>query len=286
MSNYMYSNSFSFSSETLSLISQYSGSILVIKYGGSAMKDPMMQINIIENISLLHHLGIQVVLVHGGGYLIDEWLIKLNIKPVFHDGLRVTNLETMNVVEMVLSGHINKKLVSLFNDNYTSAIGLSGKDCNLVKALPIFDSPNNFTGKVVSINKKFLLTLLSNNFLPVIASIGSDSFGNTYNVNADTLAASVASSLKAEKLIFITDTPGVLEDVNDKSSIIKHLNLETIYRLKSQKIINSGMIPKIDASITALQNNVKTVHITDGKLHNVILNEILTSNKLGSVLVL
>ena len=285
MSNIMNVDNFCFSSETLSLINQYVGSTIVIKYGGSVMKDPLMQLNIIQDISILSFFGIKVVLVHGGGYLVNHWLEKLNIEPKFENGLRVTDSETMSVVEMVLSGQINKHLVSLLNSNYISAVGLSGKDANLVTAVPMFDNPNNFTGKVVSVNSKVIKTLLSNDLMPVISSIATDALGNTYNINADTLASAVAAVLKAEKLILLTDAPGVMKDVNDASSLIKSLNLKQIESLKSRDVIKDGMIPKIDCCITALKSGVKAVHIIDGRLHHAILDELLTNKKVGSVLV-
>nr|YP_009396481.1 acetylglutamate kinase [Polysiphonia scopulorum]ARW65667.1 acetylglutamate kinase [Polysiphonia scopulorum] len=284
MSNPMNFDNFYFSSETLSLINKYVGSTVVIKYGGSVMKDSSMQLNIIRDISILSSLGIKVVLVHGGGYLINQWLAKLDIKPKFKDGLRITDMETMNVVEMVLSGQINKNLVSLLNKNYVPSVGLSGKDANLVTAIPMFDSPNNFTGKVDSINPLVIHTLLSNNLLPVIASIATDSSGNTYNINADMLASSIASVLKAKKLMFLTDMPGVMQDMNDKSTLMKSLNLEEIEKLKSNNVIKNGMIPKINCCIEALKNGVQSVHIFDGRVSHAILDEVLTNKTVGSTL--
>lgn len=285
MSNIMNVDNFCFSSETLSLINKYVGSTIVIKYGGSVMKDPVMQFNIIQDISFLSSLGIKVVLVHGGGHLINHWLKRLNIKPKFENGLRITDIETMSVVEMVLSGQVNKHLVSLLNSNYTSAIGLSGKDANLVEAVPMFDSPNNWTGKVVAINSKVINTLLSNNLMPVISSIGTDLSGNTYNINADTLASSIAAALRAENLVLLTDIPGVMKDINDNSSLIQSLNLQQIENLKFRNIIKDGMIPKIDSCIDALKNGVKAVHIIDGRLRHALLNELLTNKRVGSLLV-
>nr|YP_009395034.1 acetylglutamate kinase [Polysiphonia stricta]ARW63596.1 acetylglutamate kinase [Polysiphonia stricta] len=286
MSNFMSSDRFYFSPEMLSLINEYSDSILVIKYGGSAMKDPAVKLNVIQDLCLLHVLGIKVVLVHGGGYLIDKWLLKLNIKPKFENGLRVTDLETMRVAEMVLTGQINQEIVYLLNQHYVSSVGLSGKDASLVKALPLFNSNDNFTGKISSVNTDILLTLLSNNFFPVVSSVAADSNGNTYNINADTLASSIASSLKASKLLLLTDTPGVLENLNDHSSLIKNLNLQKISELRSKNLITGGMIPKIECAVAALNDGVKSVHIVDGSLPHSLLYELLTCNRSGSMLVL
>nr|YP_009398123.1 acetylglutamate kinase [Gredgaria maugeana]ARW67309.1 acetylglutamate kinase [Gredgaria maugeana] len=286
MSNSVSSDRFYFSVDTLSLIRQYAGSTFVIKYGGSAMKCKSLQTNIIQDISLLYLLGIKIVLVHGGGYLIDYWLRKLSIEPIFEEGLRVTDIKTMEVVEMVLSGHVNKRLVSLLNQNQIPSVGLSGKDANLITASPLFNNSHNFTGNVDYVNSKILSTLLDNKFFPVVSSVASDMEGNTYNINADTLASAVAVSLQADKLILLTDTPGVLSNIHDKSSVIKNINLDKINILKSSGVINSGMIPKIDCCIHALNNNIPSVHILDGRVRYSLLYEILTKDRLGSMLVL
>nr|YP_010851692.1 acetylglutamate kinase [Echinothamnion hystrix]WGH14535.1 acetylglutamate kinase [Echinothamnion hystrix] len=285
MSNSVSSDRFYFSVDTLSLIRKYSGSTFVIKYGGSAMKNKLLQLNIIQDISLLYLLGIKIILVHGGGYLIDNWLRKLNIDPIFKEGLRVTDSKTMEVVEMVLSGHINKQLISLLNRNQVPSVGLSGKDANLITAVPLVNNSNNFTGTVHCINSKILSTLLDSKFFPVISSVASDIKGDTYNINADTLASSIASSMQADKLILLTDTPGILYNINDKSSLIKNISLNQIYNLKSAGIITNGMIPKIDCCIDALKNNVPAVHIIDGRVRYSLLYEILTNDRFGSMLV-
>nr|YP_009399792.1 acetylglutamate kinase [Digenea simplex]ARW69611.1 acetylglutamate kinase [Digenea simplex] len=286
MSNTIMSDRFYFAPETLSLINKYSGSTFVIKYGGSAMQNTLLQSQVIKDLSLLYFLGINIVVVHGGGIFINDWLHKLNIKPEFQNGVRITNSETIEIAEMVLVGKINKQLVSLFNQNHLVPVGLSGKDANLIQASPMFKSPNNFTGQVDSVNPQLLRLLLSNRFIPVIASIASDVSGKTYNINADTIASSIASELNAEKLILITDTPGILRDVQDPSSLIKNLTLGTIDSLISQGIISGGMIPKIKSCVDALQSNVKSVHIIDGRLQHSILYELLTYDRVGSMIVL
>ena len=230
-------------------------------------------------------MGIKIILVHGGGYLIDYWLNKLGIQPKFHNGLRVTDSQTMEVVEMVLSGSINKNIVSLLGDNNINALGLSGKDSSLITAMPLFKDLSNFTGKVDKINVSVLKTLLSNNILPVIASVAAGAEGCSYNINADTLASSIASCLNADKLIFITDTPGLLFNVNDSSSLIKYANLVEVNRLINLNIIKGGMIPKVDSCISALKSNVKSAHIIDGRVRYSLLYEILTYDRIGSMLV-
>lgn len=286
MSNHTVSDRFYFSTDTLSLVNKYSGATFVIKYGGSAMQNNSLQIDVIKDISLLHVLGIKIVLVHGGGLFINNWLNKLNIQPKFENGIRITDHDTMEIVEMVLSGNINKHLVSLFNQNNILSIGLSGKDANLINASPMFDNSKNLTGKVESVNTLILDILLSNNCLPVVASVASDSDYNTYNVNADTAASSIASALKADKLILLTDTPGVLRNVDDSSSLISNLNLQSIKELYSEQIISDGMIPKIESCVNALNSNVKAAHIIDGRLKHSLLYEVLTSERVGSMIVL
>nr|WGH12756.1 acetylglutamate kinase [Echinothamnion sp.] len=285
MSNSIISDRFYFSVDTLSLIRKYAGSTFVIKYGGSAMKNKSLQLNIIQDISLLYFLGIKIILVHGGGYLIDSWLRKLNIEPIFEAGLRITDAKTIEVVEMVLSGHVNKQLISLLNQNYIPSVGLSGKDANLVTAIPLVKNSKDFTGNVHRINSKILSILLDSKFLPVISSVAADIKGNTYNINADTLAGSIASSMQADKLILLTDTPGVLSNVDDKSSLIQNICLDEIYKLKSGGFITGGMIPKIDSCIDALNNDVPAVHIIDGRVRYSLLYEILTNERIGSMLV-
>nr|YP_010619736.1 Acetylglutamate kinase [Tayloriella tenebrosa]WAX03749.1 Acetylglutamate kinase [Tayloriella tenebrosa] len=285
MSNPLTSERFCFSVDTLSLIRKYAGSTFVIKYGGSAMKSKDLQLNVIHDIAFLYSLGIKIILVHGGGYLIDNWLMKLNIKPKFERGLRVTDANTIELVEMVLSGYVNKNLTSLLNQNNIPAVGLSGKDANLVTAIPISQSSNDFTGNVNHINSKILSTLLDNSFLPVVASVASDLKGQTYNINADTLAGSIASYTKADKLILLTDTPGILSNIHDNSSLIKHINLNKVYDLKSTGVITHGMIPKIDCCIDALKNEVSAAHIIDGRVRYALLYELLTNDRLGSMLV-
>nr|YP_009396882.1 acetylglutamate kinase [Ophidocladus simpliciusculus]ARW66068.1 acetylglutamate kinase [Ophidocladus simpliciusculus] len=286
MSNFETNDHFYLSTNALSLMNSYVGSTFVVKYGGSAMRNNVLQSNVVQDLCFLRLLGINIVLVHGGGFFINEWLSRLNIEPKFENGIRVTDFETMELAEMVLTGKINKELVSLFNQNNIFCVGLSGKDANLVQASAMFDSPENLTGKVDLVNKKILNLLLSNNCLPVIASIASDLQGNTYNVNADTVASAIASTLKADKLILLTDTPGILYDSSNYSTTIKDLNLKTIESLQLQHIISGGMIPKIQSSIDALKLGVESVHIIDGTLRHALLYEVFTSERIGSKIVL
>jgi len=284
------SNSFdcgrlNFLSEALPFISEYSGSTFVIKYGGSAMQNSSVKSDVISDICLLYLLGINLVLVHGGGFFINKWLARLNIKPIFHNGIRFTDHNTMEIVEMVLAGKLNKDLVSLFSVNNVLSIGLCGKDASLIKASPLYNESNNLAGKVKSVDVKILNLLLSNRYLPVVASVASDFNGKTYNINADSVASAIASALKADKLILLTDTPGILLDINDSSSLIKNLNLSRIKELESSSIISGGMIPKVNACINSLESGVKSTHIIDGRLKHSLLYELLTIDRVGSMIV-
>ena len=286
MSNTFVSDRFYFSPNVLALIHKYAGSTFVVKYGGSVMRDSSLRVQFIQDLSLLHSCGIKVVLVHGGGAFINYWLNKLDIMPCFDNGIRVTDLPTMEVVEMVLVGKVNKQLVSLINQHKMIAVGLSGQDANLVVASPMSSATNNFTGQVDNVNPDILELLLFNKYIPVVASVATDSQGNRYNVNADTVASAIASSLNAEKLILVTDTPGVLMDVNDYSTLVKDLNLEMINHLKCNKTIVGGMIPKIQSCVDALKNNVQSAHIIDGTMRHSLLYEALTDERVGSMITL
>lgn len=286
MSNLSTFDRFYFLKDVLPLFHKYLGSTFVIKYGGSAMQNDSLKSQVIQDICFLHFLGINLVLVHGGGLFVNDWLRKLSIEPKFIDGVRITDSETMQIVEMVLVGKVNKELVSLFNQNNVFSVGLSGKDGSLIKASSLFTQQNNLTGKVDYVNGRILNLLLSNKCIPVVASVASDFKGKTYNINADTVASAIASSLKADKLILLTDTPGVLRDLNNSSTLIKNLDLDLVRQLQSNKIISGGMIPKIQCCITALESCVESVHIIDGRIKHSLLYEILTEDRIGSMIVL
>nr|YP_009295252.1 acetylglutamate kinase [Dasya binghamiae]AOH77264.1 acetylglutamate kinase [Dasya binghamiae] len=277
---------FAFISDLFPFIQKYVGSTFIIKYGGSVMQDEFLKYKVIEDIAFLYSLGIKIILVHGGGPFINQWLSKLNIQPRFDNGIRLTDRSTMEIVEMVLVGQVNKDLVNLLNQNTVPAIGLCGKDSNLIMASPLFNKSENLVGKIDSINNKILNLLLNNNYIPVIASVASGLDNQTYNVNADTVAGAIAQSLKAEKLILLTDTPGVMLDINDSSSLIKNLNFSDVQRLKQNLVISGGMIPKVDCCINALNGHVKSTHIIDGRIKNALLHELLTLDRIGSRIVL
>ena len=272
--------------EALPLISRLSNRIIVVKYGGSAMKSFDLKNKVLGDVLFLSSLGIKIVLVHGGGPIIDVWLKKCNILPQFINGIRVTDQQTMEIVEMVLIGKVNKDLVTLLNKNKSCAIGLSGKDGNLIMASPLFNNPNNFVGKVENINIEPIKLLLNRDYIPVSASVAAGEDGQSYNINADTVASSIAVALDADKLVMLTDTPGIMSDIHNPNTLLSYLDVAKAESLKEQKVISGGMIPKVNCAINALKSNVGSVHIIDGRVEHALLLEILTNNRLGSMLTL
>lgn len=265
--------------ELLPIIKEYTNKIFVVKYGGSIMENKEAQKAFLADVSLLKAHGVKIVIVHGGGPAINKWLKRANIESQFINGLRVTDKDTMEIVEMVLSGSVNKNLTADLNNLVVKAIGISGKDCQLIQARKKYSYTNGeridigFVGEVTSINKDFLLELINNNFIPVISPVGCDSLGNTYNINADYAAAAVACALEAEKLIIMTDIDGVYKDITDKSSLIKKLTSEEINRYIEEGIITGGMIPKMNCCQYALENGTKAIHLIDGrKEHSFVMD--------------
>ena len=268
------------------LIQQLHGRILVVKYGGAAMKNNSLKLKVIEDVVFLHNLGIKVILVHGGGPMNNSWLNKLNIVPKFENGVRITDDDTMKIVEMVLVGQVNKELVSLLNQHNISAIGLSGKDANLIISSKYFPASDNLVGKVEIVNNQILNVLLDAGYIPVIASVASDKFGETHNINADTVAGCLAQSLQSEKLVLLTDTRGIMLDISDISTLQKVLHISEVESLIKKNIISGGMIPKVECCIQALKNNVNSTHIINGSMEHSLLIELLTFNRIGSTIVL
>ncbi|NLZ49004.1 MAG: acetylglutamate kinase [Clostridiales bacterium] len=265
--------------ELLPHIKEYKNKIFVVKYGGSIMENKEAQKAFLADASLLKAFGINLVIVHGGGPAINKWLKRANIESQFINGLRVTDEDTIEIVEMVLSGSVNKKLTAELNSLGVNAIGISGRDCQLITAKKKYSYNNDeridigFVGEVTSINKNFLLQLLNNDFIPVISPVGCDSLGNTYNINADYAAAAVACALEAEKLIIMTDIEGVYKDINDKNSLIKKLTSQDINKYIEEGIITGGMIPKMHCCQYALEKGAKAVHLIDGrKEHSLLLD--------------
>ena len=268
----------------LPFIQRFAGRIIVIKYGGSVMKNSALKEKIIEDILFLFYVGLKPVLVHGGGHIINSWLKKVNIEPKFSQGIRITDPETIEVVEMVL-GKVNQELVALINKKNGNAIGLSGKDARLIIATAISDSNTDLVGRVQSVNSEIIHLLVEKGYIPVIASFAANEHGKTYNINADAVAGSIAQALKAEKLILLTDTPGIMQSLNDSSTLLKCFNVSKAQELKKSHIISGGMIPKVDCCIQALNSGVSTTHIIDGRVEHALLLEILTNDGIGSTII-
>ena len=272
-------------SEALPYIQQFAGRTVVIKYGGAAMKDSSLKDKVIRDIIFLACVGVHPVVVHGGGPEINSWLDKLGIEPQFKDGLRVTDAATMDVVEMVLVGRVNKELVSLINQAGGHGVGLCGKDGNLVKARRVDKEDIGFVGEVSKVNVKIVHSLVTNNYIPVISSVAADDTGQAYNINADTFAGEVAAALGAEKLILLTDTPGILEDYKDPSTLLTKLDIKQARDLIAQGIVAGGMIPKVNCCVRSLAQGVRAAHIIDGRIPHALLLEIFTDRGIGSMIV-
>ena len=273
--------------EALPYIRQFFGKTVVVKYGGAAMLDPALRASMAQDIVLMRYVGMRPIIVHGGGPAINAMLKKLDIQSRFtKQGLRVTDGETMNVVEMMLAGSVNKDIVTLLSQAGAEAVGLSGKDGRLLyarKAAAPDGEDIGHVGEIDSVNTKVLDVLCENGIIPVIAPIATDKSGGTGNVNADTAAGDVAAAVGAEKLVFLTDTPGLLRDVNDPESLIHRVHSRDVEQLKKQGIIVGGMAPKIDACLKALNFGVRRTHIIDGRVSHSLLLEIFTDKGLGSL---
>ena len=272
-------------SEALPYVQKFANRTIVIKYGGAAMKDGSLKAKVVNDIVFLACVGVRPVVVHGGGPEINTWLQKLEIEPAFKDGLRVTDAYTMDVVEMVLAGRVNKELVSLINRAGALAVGLCGKDGNLVQARPVDQEGVGFVGEVTNIDTRLIESLVKSGYVPVISSVAADENGQAYNINADTVAGEIAAALEAEKLILLTDTPGILYDYHDASSLINKLDIQKARELIEQGIVSGGMIPKVNCCVRSLAQGVRAAHILDGRLPHSLLLEILTDEGIGSMIV-
>ncbi len=276
---------FNILSEALPYIQKFTNRIIVVKYGGAAMKESDLKEQVIRDIVLMSCVGIRPVVVHGGGPEINTWLGKLGIEAQFKNGLRVTNAATMDVVEMVLVGRVNKEIVALINQAGGSAVGLCGKDSNLIVARPQGDEGIGFVGEVNSVDTKLLESLVNSGYIPVVSSVAADDNGQAYNINADTVAGEIAAALGAEKLILLTDTPGILKDYKNPETLITKLNIKEARDLIEQGIVSGGMIPKVDCCIRSLAQGVKAAHILDGRVSHVLLQEIFSNAGVGSMIV-
>jgi acetylglutamate kinase len=267
--------------DALPYIKEFRGKIVVIKYGGSAQTSPELQEKFAQDITLLQLVGIKPVIVHGGGAKITDMLNKLEIPSKFVEGHRVTCVDSMRIVEMVLSGEINKNITSLLNFHGTKAIGISGKDSNCIEAIPKDGGKWGYTGSVTDINHHIILDLIEEGFVPVIAPIANGSEPNHpgFNINADIAASKIAVALNANKVLFLTDIVGVLD--KDKN-LLNSLDKNDVDRLIEDGTINGGMIPKVDSCIDAIYGGVKKAHIIDGRVEHSILLEIFTNEGIGT----
>ncbi|HOB12537.1 MAG TPA: acetylglutamate kinase [Syntrophomonadaceae bacterium] len=272
--------------EALPYIKDFYGKKVVIKYGGAAMTDSHLQQKVMQDIVLMHYVGMRPIVVHGGGPEINRLLERLNISSEFVNGLRVTDAATMEVVEMVLGGKVNKEIVAGLNASGGKAIGLSGKDGNLIEAGPVdYSGQLGYVGEVRRINPQIIETVIENGYIPVIAPIGIDDKQQTYNINADLVAAAVAVTIQADKLVLLTDVPGLLQNPDDSSSLISVLKVSDVPRLTDQGVIAGGMIPKVSCCVQAVTGGVGRTHIIDGRVPHSILLEIFTREGIGTMVV-
>ena len=272
--------------EALPYIKEFSGITVGIKYGGAALVNEDIKTTIIKDIALMKYVGFKPVVVHGGGKDINKALEKVGKEPVFKNGLRVTDEETMDIVQQVLAGKINKNITTELCLHGINAVGICGKDAGFMKVKKSMPNGEDIglVGEVTEIDTTLVRTLLDNDFVPVISSIGVDEKGNSYNVNADYAAVSVAGALNAEKLVFITDVPGILEDVNDPSSVISVIHVDEVKEKIKSGIISGGMIPKVDCCIAGVESGVQNVHILDGRIEHCLILEIFTKRGIGTLI--
>ena len=268
--------------QALPYIKRYNGKIVVIKYGGNAMIDENLKMQVMEDIALLWLIGVKVVLVHGGGPEISETMKRLGKQAQFVNGLRVTDRETVDIVQMVLAGKVNKSLVSLIQMKGGHAVGLSGIDGGIIEA-KMKDEALGYVGEITKIRTQPITDLLEKNYIPIISTVASDRQGNTYNINGDTAAAHIAGALQAERLIMMTDICGVLRDKDDPSTLIRQLSVEEARGLYEEGVISGGMIPKVDCCIEAINEGVSNVVIMDGRVPHSILMELLTDEGAGTM---
>ena len=282
--------------EALPYIRRFSGKTIVIKYGGSAMEQESLKHSVMQDIVLLKYIGMQPVVVHGGGAQISGWMKRIGKEAEFVQGLRVTDRETIEIAEMVLAGAINKEIVSLINQHGGSAVGLCGKDANLIRASKhvarITDEHGGtstvdlgFVGDIVNVNPEVIIALDQAGYVPVIAPSGVGEDGCTYNINADITAGEIAAALQAEKLILLTNQRGILRQMDDDATLISTIKVNDIEQLIAAGVISSGMLPKVEACVTALKRGVKKTHIIDGRISHAILLEVFTSEGIGTEII-
>ena len=270
--------------QALPYIQNYYNKVVVVKYGGNAMINEERKMQVMEDIVLLSLIGVKVVLVHGGGPEISDMLGKIGKQSEFVDGLRVTDKETVEIVQMVLAGKVNKTLVNLLEVNGGKAMGISGMDGHLIEA-EMKDERLGYVGKITKINIEPIMDLLEKGYIPVVSTIGCDMQGNVYNINADTAASQIAGAMHAESLISMTDIAGILRDKEDPSTLIPMIDIWDAAKLYGEGVISGGMIPKVECCIDAIRCGVKKVFILDGRIPHAILIEMLTDEGAGTMVV-
>ncbi len=268
--------------QALPYIKRYNGKIVVVKYGGNAMINEKLKQQVMEDIVLLWLIGVKIVLVHGGGPEISDLMTRLGKKAEFVDGLRVTDKETVDIVQMVLAGKVNKTLVNLLEMKGGRAMGISGMDGRLIEA-EIKDERLGYVGKITNVNITPINDLLEKGYIPVVSTVGCDRQGNSFNINGDTAAAFIAGALKAERLIMMTDIAGILQDRDDPSTLIPDVTIDEAEELKAEGVVSGGMVPKVDCCVQALKKGVENVVIMDGRVPHSILMEILTDEGAGTM---
>ena len=270
--------------QALPYIQNYYNKVVVVKYGGNAMINEERKMQVMEDIVLLSLIGVKVVLVHGGGPEISDMLTKIGKKSEFVDGLRVTDKETVEIVQMVLAGKVNKTLVNLLEVNGGKAMGISGMDGHMIEA-EMKDERLGYVGKITKVNVEPIMDLLEKGYIPVVSTIGCDMQGNIYNINADTAASQIAGAIHAESLISMTDIAGILRDKDDPSTLIPMIDIWDAAKLYGEGVISGGMIPKVECCIDAIRLGVKKVFILDGRIPHAILIEMLTDEGAGTMVV-
>ena len=268
--------------QALPYIRRYNGKVVVVKYGGNAMINEALKQQVMEDIVLLWLVGVKVVLVHGGGPEISDLMARLGKEPVFVDGLRVTDKETVDIVQMVLAGKVNKTLVNLLESRGGKAMGISGIDGRLIEA-EMKNEKLGYVGNIKKIHIKPVTDLLEKGYIPVVSTVGCDREGNTYNINGDTAAAYIAGALGAERLIMMTDIAGILRDKDDPRTLIPELTVSEAAHLQGEGVISGGMIPKVNCCVEAIERGVENVIIMDGRIPHSILMEILTDEGAGTM---
>ena len=269
--------------EALPFIREFWGQTIVVKYGGNAMTDPALADSFAADIVLLHSVGIRVVVVHGGGPQIGDLLDRLGMKSEFKDGLRVTDADTLDVARMVLVGKVNRDIVAAITTHGALAVGLSGEDGGLIEASRR-DPDLGFVGDVANVNPAIVESLLAQNLIPVVSTIGADLSGQSYNINADTVAGALAGALGAAKVIYLTDIAGLLRDVSDQSSLIAQTTPSEIATFIAEGVLSGGMIPKVDACLDAINAGVPAAHMLDGRVPHVVLLELFTKAGVGTMI--